>query len=152
MRRRSSASGFLPLLLAGCAMTQVGGVMHPAISGSMVLHRMDGTELRWTPDRCVSGDVALFAGFDFLSSHDDAQLRVVLEPIDGPAVRWTSGAAGAQERTVLRRADCARLDVDVQPTAWQVNDVREFAGHVDLQCTSADGTRFEGRIAVDHCH
>jgi hypothetical protein len=141
----------LPLLLAGCAMTQVAGVMHPTVSGSIVLHRIDGSEVHWTPDRCSSGDNALFVGFDFLSTHDDGHLRVVLEPIEGPVVRWTSGA-GSQDRTVLHRADCARLDVEAQPTAWRVNDVREFAGHVDLQCDATDGTHFEGHIAVDHCH
>ena len=146
------AAGLLALLLSGCAMTQVGDVMHPTISGSIVLRRMDGTDLRWNPDRCVSGDVALFVGFDFLSTHDEGHLRVVLEPIDGPVVRWTSGAGSRQDRLVLRHADCARLDADAQPTAWRVNDVREFAGYVELQCDAADGTHFEGRISVDHCH
>ncbi|HET7062655.1 MAG TPA: hypothetical protein VFI49_00170 [Rudaea sp.] len=133
-------------------MTQVASVMHPTMSGGIVLRRIDGTEQHWTPDRCSSGDIARFVGFDFLSTHDEGHLRVVLEPIDGPAVRWTYVAGSTQDRTVLRRADCARLDVDVQPTAWEVNDVREFAGYVDLQCDLPGGLHIEGRIAVDHCH
>ena len=145
-------AAFLALLLAGCAMTQVGGVMHPTVSGGIVVRRTDATELHWTADRCLSGDVALFAGFDFLSTADDGQLRVVLDPIDGPVIRWTYGAAGMPERAVLHRADCARLDVDVHPTDWHVNDVRDFAGFVDLRCHSPDGLQLEGRIAVDHCH
>jgi len=152
MKRMFATALLLPLLLAGCAVTQVAGVMHPTVSGGIVLSRTDGTDLHWTPDRCTSGDVARFVGFDFLSTHDEGHLRVVLEPIDGPAVRWTQGAGSTQDRIVLHRADCARLDVDVQPTAWEVNDVREFAGYVDLLCDSPGGLRFEGRIVVDHCH
>jgi hypothetical protein len=149
---RHLAIAVLALLLADCAVTQVASVMHPTVSGTIVLRRTDGTELHWTPDHCSSGDHALFAGFDFLSTRDDGRLRVAVDPINGPAVRWTNGAGNPQERTVLHGADCARLDVDVHPTAWEVNDVREFAGYVDLQCDMADGLHIEGRIAVDHCH
>ena len=145
-------ASLLPLALMGCAMTQVASVMHPTMSGGIVLRRIDGTEQHWTPDRCSSGDIARFVGFDFLSTHDEGHLRVVLEPIDGPAVRWTYGSGSTQDRTVLRHADCARLDVDVHATDWHVNDVRDFSGYVDLQCASPAGLQVEGRIAVDHCH
>jgi hypothetical protein len=141
------------LLLGACAVTQVGSVMHPAISGSLDIRAADGSQMRWTPDRCVSGDLAYFAGFDFLSSRDTGHLRAALDPIDGPAAGWTQGSAGpGRAALILRRTDCATLDLDVQPTAWRVNDVREFAGHVSLSCTAPDGTRIEGRIDVDHCH
>jgi len=150
--RRVIATILLPLLITGCAVTQVGNVMHPTVSGGIVVRRADGTELHWTPDRCSSGDVALFVGFDFLSTHDDGHLRVVVQPIDGPAVRWSFGPASAQTQVVLHRSDCARLDVDVHATDWHVNDVRDFSGYVDLQCALADGLHVEGRIGVDHCH
>jgi hypothetical protein len=141
------------LLLGACAVTQVGGVMHPSISGGVDIRSADGSQTRWTPDHCVSGDFAYFAGFDFLSSLDSGHLRAAIDPIDGPSARWTQGGAGPErEVLILRRADCVTLDLDVQPTAWRVNDVREFAGHVTLSCTSPDGTRVEGRIDVDHCH
>ena len=149
---RPFATALLALLLADCAVTQVAGVVHPTISGSIDLRRADGTRLHWTPDQCSSGAHALFVGFDFLSTLDDGHLRVVLEPVDGAALRWTSGTGSAQERIVLHRADCTRLDVDVHPTAWEVNDVREFAGYVDIQCAAPDGLQVEGRIGVDHCH
>ena len=142
----------LPMLLAGCAMTEVGGVLHPTVSGSLSVRNPDGRELHWTPDRCISGDLAYFSGFDFLATADDSRLRAALDPIEGPVVRWTSTAAGVQQSAILRSADCARLDVEAKLTAWRVNEVREFAGYVDLECTSADGLHLAGRIAVDHCH
>jgi len=140
------------LLLGACAVTQVGSVMRPAISGSLDIRAADGSQIRWTPDRCVSGDLAYFVGFDFLSSRGSGHLRAALDPIDGPAARWTQGAGPERAALVLRGTDCVTLDLDVQPTAWRVNDVREFAGHVSLSCAAPDGTRVEGRIEVDHCH
>ncbi len=85
------------LLLGACAVTQVGDVMHPSISGSLDIRAADGSQTRWTPDRCVSGDLAYFAGFDFLSSRDSGHLRAALDPIDGPSAatldagRWRPG-------------------------------------------------------------
>ena len=142
----------LPLLLSGCVLGQVRQIMHPTVSGSLIVHKADGGELRWTPDRCASGDIEYFVGFDFLSSKDAGQLRALLDPITGPAIRWKSGAGESQHVEVLHRGDCTKLDLEVQPTAWRVNEVREFAGHIELQCTTADGSRIEANIAVDHCH
>ena len=142
----------LPLLLSACVLGQIGQIMHPTVSGSLIVHKADGNELRWTPDHCASGDLEYFVGFDFLSSKDAGQLRALLDPIAGSVIRWKSGAGESQRVEVLHRSDCIRLDLDVQPTAWRVNEVREFAGHIELQCTTADGSRIEGHIAVDHCH
>lgn len=137
-----------PLLLAAC----VADIVHPTIDGSLGVRRGDGSEVHWIPDRCRSGDVEYFAGFDFLSSHDRGHLRALLDPVNGPVLRW-SGDDGAQQKPlILRAADCTLLELDIQPTMWRVNDVREFAGHVDLSCNAADGTHLEGRLAVDHCH
>lgn len=144
--KRIVAAATLSLLASACA--DVGGVMRPTISGGIDLTDAAGTR-RWSPDRCVSGDVAYFAGFDFQSTRDAAKLRAALDPIDGPVVRWSG--AGGMKPLVLWPGDCRVLDLDVQPTAWHVNDVREFAGHVELHC-GARGLRVDGRIDVDHCH
>jgi len=144
-----AAACLLPLALAACALGEVGGVAHPTLTGSVNVRLADGSESRWTPDRCVSGDLEYFVGFDFLSPAQDHQLRALLDPIAGPVLRWrTTG----EPDVVLRPADCARLELDIQPTAWRVNDVREFGGHVSLQCRMADGTRLDGRLSIDHCH
>ena len=138
------------LLLAGCAMGRIAGGGDPAIRGGIVVDR-GGTATSWRPDQCRSGDRAYFAGFDFASSSDSSRLRAALNPAGPPAAVWTP-AATPERSVVLRQSDCSVLDIAVAPTAWRVNDVREFAGHVTLRCTATDGTRFEGRIDVDHCH
>jgi len=146
------AAACAPLLLGGCVVGQIPAVMHPTIEGGIVV-RNGTSETRWTPDGCRSGDRAYFAGFDFVSSRDGARLRAALSPIDGPAVAWMPASTGAaQPILTLRRSDCSVVDVVAEPTQWRVNDVREFTGHVTLHCSAADGTQFEGRIDVDHCH
>jgi len=137
----------LPLLLSACVIGQVGAVIHPTVSGGLLLRDAAGTETRWTPDRCASGDLNYFLGFDFSSSSDSSALRVVKQPIAGATARWLS----AQHVATFPSAGCARFDIDVHPTGWRVNEVRELAGYVELQC-SADGATIEGRISVDHCH
>ena len=99
---RPFAAALLALLLADCAMTQVAGVMHPAISGDIDLRRADGTGVHWIPDRCSSGDHALFVGFDFLSTHDDGHLRVVLVNSLFRSCKFGSRDVG---RLALRRRD-----------------------------------------------
>jgi len=144
------AAGFvLPLLLGACALGEVGGVTHPTLAGSVSVRLPDGSASDWAPDRCVSGDLEYFVGFDFLSQARDHQLRALLDPVTGPVLRWKSAG---QPDVVLRPSDCAVLDLDVQPTAWRVNDVREFGGHVRLQCQATDGLRLVGELSIDHCH
>jgi hypothetical protein len=152
MKARTMICASLVFVLAGCSIAQIGSVIHPTVSGSLTVRRADGTELHWSPDHCQSGAVEYFVGFDFLSSSNNSQLRALQDPINGPVVRWKSGPKDAPHTDILRHADCGKLDLDVQPTEFRVNDVREFAGHVELQCVAADGTRIEGRIDVDHCN
>ena len=143
-------AAWFALLVSGCAAVPIAGGVDPAIRGDIVVDR-GGTATAWRPDQCRSGDRAYFAGFDFASSSDGSRLRTALNPVGPPTAVWTP--APAPERSiVLRPSDCSVLDIAVTPTAWRINDVRDFAGHVTLHCTAADGTRFEGRIDVDHCH
>ena len=146
------ALGTSLLLLSACAATQVLDVMHPTVTGSIELRHADGQPLHWAADRCVSGDLAYFMGFDFHSKQDGAVLRALADPLEGPVVRWMPPHESGSAPVTLRAKDCTRLDLHVEPTEWHVNDVREYAGYLDLSCDGADGTHIEGHLAVDHCH
>jgi len=137
----------LPLLHA-CALGQIGAVVHPTISGAFLVRGVDGTQTQWVPDRCSSGDLSYFLGLDFGSAQDGHRLRAVREPTGETLVLWTTPTG----TTTLRAPDCAELQLDIQPTGWRVNEVREFAGSVKLRCTLPDGGALQGRIGVDHCH
>ena len=142
----------MSLLLGGCAATQVLDVMHPTVTGSIELRIGSGPSLQWAADRCISGDLSYFMGFDFHSSQDAGLLRALVDPLEGAIIRWMPAPQSGLTPATLRAKDCTRLDLHVEPTAWHVNDVREYAGHLDLSCDAADGTHIEGHLAVDHCH
>ena len=140
------------LLLTACAATQVLDVVHPTVTGSIELRSAGRQPMHWAADRCVSGDLAYFMGFDFHSSQDAALLRALVDPLEGAIVRWMPAHESGLAPFTLRAKDCTRLDLRVEPTQWHVNDVREYAGQIDLSCDAADGTHIEGHLAVDHCH
>jgi hypothetical protein len=140
------------LFLCSCAVTEIVGITHPKVTGTLAVQQADGTQVHWTPDICASGGFSYFYGVDFQMRKGDGQLRALVDPIAGPVVRWQSGSGAAQRTEILRPADCSSFDFDVHDTGVFFNDVREFAAEIQLQCTAADGARIQGRVKVDHCH
>jgi len=135
-------------LLHACALGQIGAVVRPTVSGTLLVRGADGAQTQWTPERCTSGDLNYFLGLDFNSKQDGRRLRAIREPTGETLVLWTTPAGTA----TLRAAECAELQLDIQPTGWRVNEVREFAGSLRLRCQLPDDSAFEGSVSVDHCH
>ena len=138
----------LPLLHA-CTLGQIGAVVHPTVNGTLLVRGADGAQRQWTPEHCASGDLDYFLGLDFSSVPDGQRLRAIREPTGETLVLWTTPASTT---ATLRATDCAELRLDIQPTGWRVNEVREFAGALRLRCQLPDGGAIEGSVSVDHCH
>jgi hypothetical protein len=134
-------------MLGGCAIGQIGAVIHPTVTGSLSVLRADGTSTQWTPDHCTSGDVSYFLGMDF-SAADSRRLRAIREPTGETVVLWTT----AELTATLHGGDCTELAMNIQPTGWRVNEVREVAGSVVVHCRLAGGDSLDGTLSVDHCH
>jgi hypothetical protein len=145
-RAKSLMPLLLPLLLSACALGQIGAVAHPTVSGGVEVKTGD-VMARWNPDRCVSGDRSYFLGFEFRSGTDSQALRAWREPGGETVALWTSDRGSI----TLHASDCDRLELDVHPTGWRVNEVREFAGSTEMSCRLPQGT-LEARLSVDHCH
>jgi hypothetical protein len=139
------------LLLAGCGVPgllhQARQVSNPAMTGEITINSEDGTLIIWHPDRCRSGEHEQFFGFDLDTAGSD-HVRAVLDPLSGPGVRL---AGLERDLIVLRKSDCAVLDLDIQPTGWTINEYRDFSDRLELDCT-AGGLRIQGSINVQHCH
>ena len=149
MRLRTIICLIIPVVAAGCALVSIP---NPIITGSLVVHHLDGGQEVWTADRCLSGDRDNFVGWDFSSSSNGSQLRVLVDPIKGPVGRWQSGPPDAPHTDVLGGKHCDSFSATVKPTVFKFNEVQDYAGHLELKCSLADGSTIEGGLAVDHCH
>ena len=149
MRLRTILSLIIPVVAAGCALISIPT---PIITGELVVHHPGGGQEVWTADRCLSGDRDNFVGWDFASSSNPSQLRVLVDPIKGPVGRWRSGPPDAPHTDILSGKHCERFSATVRPTVFKFNEVQDYAGHLALKCSLADGSTIEGELAVDHCH
>ena len=143
--------GILALLLSGCGMSsalrEAKDVANPSVSGELSVRAPQGEPVVWKPDACLSGEYEQFFGFILRSNGSPVVLRAVLDPLDGPGLR----IVGLEDSMVFRPSTCERLELDVEPTGWRVNDFQDLNGRLDVRCATAEG-RVEGSIEVRHCH
>jgi hypothetical protein len=112
--------------------------------------RIDGRE--YALSVCRSGDREYFLGVDLADTDRTAVLRVLIDPMDGPRLRLTSGGGGAPRVMALGPDSCRTLQAEVQPTGWRVNRVRDFSGFVMAECTAASGQEVRAEVRFAHCH
>jgi hypothetical protein len=104
------------------------------------------------PTECYSGHREFFLGVDIVDPSSRTDLRVVVDPLEGPKLRFTRGEGDARERVVFTSASCRTLAVSIEPTGWLVNDVRDYSGHVEADCVSQEGLALRAGIQLTHCH
>jgi hypothetical protein len=154
MTRRLAAVlwlGVLPLHV-GC----VGALMHAGTatatpdSDAPASLSVDGRDYALAV--CHSGDRSYFLGVDLEDHAEQAALRVLVEPIDGPRLKVVLFDKESPKSIKLDRNSCRRLDVEVQPTGWRVNEVVDLSGSVDADCTSDSGIEVVAHAQFKHCH
>ena len=139
----------LAFLLSGCAtLAEVKDVASPSTDGELSIRAPQGEPFSWKPDACLSGEHEQFFGFILGGAGSDVVLRAVLDPLDGPGLRLITPEGTA----VFRPHLCERLELDVAPTGWRVNDMQDLNGRLDVSCTTPDGGSVEGSVEVRHCH
>ena len=149
-------SGFLilALLLSGCGVPAVlreaGEVANPAVSGELSVRGAQGESVLWRPDRCLSGEHEQFFGFILGAEGSPIVLRAVIDPLDGPGLRVMG--LDRPEGVVFRPEACERMELDVEPTGWEVNEFQDLNGRLDVRCSITDVGSIEGSVAVRHCH
>lgn len=150
LSRRSLVLLAMPVL-AGCAIVrEASEVTRPAVEGEWTV--ADGSEPRaFRPIACSSGEAQSFLGFDVAA--EDGVLRAVVDPLDGPALRWSARSeAGPVSSLIWRRADCETLEIGIQPSGWRINDWLDFNGEIAARCRDAEGRSLEARLSIRHCH
>lgn len=144
----------LSLLLSGCGLSSVlreaKDVANPSVAGELAFRAPQGEPVSWRPDVCFAGEYEQFFGFILRANGSPVVLRAAIDPLDGPGLRIVGlqGSSGL----VVRPDACERLELVVERTGWEVNEIQDLSGALDVRCTAEDGTSIEGSVEVRHCH
>lgn len=147
---RVFAVGALVLALPGglgCARTQLA-----ATAPSIQQATLSVDDREYQLDACSSGDLEYFLGVDLVDQSGSAFVRVVIDPMQGPRLRIVLRESNATVTMLLGREQCRHLAGDTQYTGWEINNVRDFSGFVDAECTSESGQAIRLHVRFSHCH
>lgn len=164
--RRRPARGLAGLLVAAAAATG-GCFSFPAMPllemavaegtpagalGSVTVSSPLLGEVTVAPTVCAAGDLQQFLGGDFHDPVSNLVVRLVVDPLEGPAARVFDLGDRFRRSVVLRRAECAAFHFSLEHTGMTINDVRDYRLSLDLDCALADGTSVRGSVSSTHCH
>ncbi len=105
-----------------------------------------------SPTACAAGDLQQFLGGDFHDPVSNLVVRVVVDPLDGPAARLFHLEDRFRRSVVVRRAECSVFHFSLEHTGVTINDVRDYRLSLELDCALADGTTVRGSASSTHCH
>lgn len=143
-------------LCAGCLSSRPVGdsavsPAQPSALGSFTVSSQVLGNQVFTPSACTAGDREFFLGADFKGGDSTLILRLVVDPLDGPAVRIFSTDAQFDRSVVFRRSDCAVFHFSLDSTGWRVNDMNDYRLTLQLDC-SRPGESLRGSASTTHCH
>jgi hypothetical protein len=139
-------------LSAGCVRTYVGALASTPAAGLLPGATLSIGGQGYELVSCASGDRESFLGVDLADRKEQAILRLVVDPMEGPRLKVVVGGPGSRKSLALPSSSCRRLQARVEPTAWRANRVRDFSGFVDADCTSDTGIDVLARVRFTHCH
>ena len=140
---------FSAMPLPGTAAT---GQASPGTLGSFTVSSPLLGDSRVAPTECAAGDRQLFLGGDFADPAAGLVVRLVVDPLEGPAARVFAAADPFRKNVVLRRSDCAVFHFSLEHTGLTINEVRDYRLSLELDCTLADSTSVRGSASTTHCH
>lgn len=109
-------------------------------------------QLTISPRDCLAGDRERFLGADFTDAAAGAVVRLVIDPLDGPAVRVFDSAAPFDKSVVFRRSECRTFHFSDESTMWRINGVQDYKLSLELDCVNKSGDSLAGRLSARHCH
>ena len=104
----------------------------------------------FTPYSCDAGDRQFFLGGDFTDQSSSLVLRLVVDPLNGPAVLLFSPESPFEKSVVFHRSDCRVFHFSLDSTGWRVNDIGDYRLTLQLDC-SRDGESLNGSASTTHC-
>ena len=152
MRRFGWLEVGLAALTAGCLSSATTSSEVPgAPPGAFTLSRAGEPAVALSTAACVSGERQRFLGADFADEAAGYTVRLVIDPLSGPAVRVFSNAHPFDDSTVFRRPDCHVFHFALDSTGWRIDHYEDYKVSLELDCAS-DGVSLVGKAAAEHCH
>ncbi len=122
-----------------------------AALGSFTIASRTFGDLTLAPSGCAAGDRQSFLGADFTAPDATVVLRLVVDPLEGPAVRLYASEAPFDQSVVFRREDCPTFHFSLESTGWRINDYEDYRITLELDC-SREGESVRGSASSTHCH
>lgn len=129
-----------------------GSSVEPQMLGSFALVSERLGHVTVVPTICTAGDRAFFLGGDFEDEKSGVVVRLVVDPLDGPAARVFAGAAPFEKTAVFRRPECRVFHFSLDTTGWRINRIQDYRLALELDCSNRDGDSIIGKASVNHCH
>jgi len=104
------------------------------------------------PSSCTAGERQLFLGADLEDGRTGIVVRLVVDPLDGPAARVFASESPFEKTAVFRRSDCRVFHFSLDTTGWRINRIRDYRLTLDLDCSNQDGDVVIGQASATHCH
>ncbi len=106
---------------------------------------------RIAPTSCVAGDHELFLGADLVDPGTKLVVRLVIDPLDGPAVRVYDTDAPFERSVLFFREECSTFEMHLEPTGWIVNDIVVRRLELSVECANEAGAMIRGSVSAARC-
>lgn len=103
------------------------------------------------PSTCVVGDHELFFGADLVDPDTNLVVRLVIDPLDGPALRVYDADAPFDRSVLFFRDECTTFGMDFAETGSMVNNIVERSLELEVECENEDGATIRGSASVASC-
>ena len=100
------------------------------------------------PTKCTSGDLEQFLGADLIDETLGLVVRLVVDPLLGPALRVHSVEAPFERAILFFHEECERFEMSLTPTGWIVNDVYVRELVLDVDCVNEEGATLTGHATA----
>lgn len=153
--KRVSMAGIMVLLAAGCFSSKPVAVTGNGVAegnlGSMTVSSPQLGDVTVTPTLCMSGARQYFLGGDFEDEKGGTVVRLVVDPLSGPAVRVFSADAPFEKSVAFRRDQCSVFHFSLDSTGWRINRIDDYRLTLNVDCSRA-GETVRGAVSATHCH
>ena len=103
------------------------------------------------PVTCVVGDHELFLGADLVDPDTNLVVRLVVDPLDGPALRVYDADEPFDRSVLFFRDECTAFAMDLAETGSMVNNIVERRLELEVECENEDGATIRGSVTVARC-